>query len=177
MYNPLVRKIILCLVLLSQVAFAQGTRPNVDAQRTAMKKLAFLVGTWEGGATTTHGEQEIKVKQTEQVTFKLDGLVLLIEGTGRDPATGEAKFRALATVAYDDLAGVYHFRAYNEGNYVDSEMKVVDSGFEWGFKAGPSQITFIMKLDDKGAWVERGFATVATGQRVPFFEMNVHKQK
>ena len=54
----------------------------------------------------------IKVKQTEQVTYKLDGLVLLIEGTGRNPDSGDVMFRALATVSYDEAAGVYHFRAY-----------------------------------------------------------------
>jgi hypothetical protein len=51
-------------------------------------------------------------------------LVLLIEGTGRNPDSGEVMFRALATVAYDDVAGVYHFRAYNEGSYLDTGLKV-----------------------------------------------------
>ncbi len=41
-------------------------------------------------------------------------------------------FRALATVSYDDAAGVYHFRAYNEGSYLDTELKVAVNGFEWG---------------------------------------------
>ena len=41
-----------------------------------MKKLAFLVGTWTGDATTVRPNQKIKVKQTEEVSYKLDGLVL-----------------------------------------------------------------------------------------------------
>src|SRR3954454_10270649 len=134
------RATVLCWLVISIALFAQPQRPNVTTQREAMKKLAFLVGTWTGDATTMRPGQSIKVKQTEQVTYKLDGLVLLIEGTGRNPDTSEVMFRALATVAYDDVAGVYHFRAYNDGSYLDTELKVTDNGFQWGYKAGPTQI-------------------------------------
>ena len=142
-----------------------------------MKKLAFLAGTWTGEATTLRPKQAIKVKQTEQVSYKLDGLVLLIEGTGRNPESGEVMFRALATVSYDDAAGVYHFRAYNDGNYLDTELKVPDRGFEWGYKAGPAQIAFVMKLNDTGDWVETGDVTVGNTPAQRFFDMTVRKQK
>ena len=146
------------------------------AQREAMKKVEFLVGTWTGDAITRRGPQTIKVRQTEQVSYKLDGLVLLIEGTGRNPETGDVQFRALATIAYDDAAGVYHFRAYNDGSYLDTELKVPDKGFEWGYKAGPVQIQFVMKLNDKGEWVETGDATAGGSPAQRFFDMTVRKQ-
>jgi hypothetical protein len=142
-----------------------------------MKNLAFLVGTWTGDATTARGDQKIKVKQTEEVSYKLDGLVLLIEGTGRNPENGEVMFRALATVSYDDVAGVYHFRAYNDGSYLDAELKVPNRGFEWGYKAGPAQIAFVMKLNDTGDWVETGDVTVGNTPAQRFFDMTVRKQK
>ena len=142
-----------------------------------MKKLAFLAGIWTGEATTMRPNQTIKVKQTEEVSYKLDGLVLLIEGTGRNPDSNEVMFRALATVSFDDAAGVYHFRAYNEGSYLDAELKVPESGFEWGYKAGPAQIAFVMRLNAKGEWVETGDATVGTGPAQKFFNMTVRKQK
>ena len=142
-----------------------------------MKKLAFLVGTWTGDATTMRPDQTIKVKQTEEVSYKLDGLVLLIEGTGRNPDSGDVMFRALATVAYDDIAGVYHFRAYNEGGYLDAELKVPENGFEWGYKTGPAQIGFVMKLNAKGDWVETGDVTVGGSGAQRFFDMTVRKQK
>ena len=144
------RATLLCWLVLSSGSFAQPQRPDATAQREAMKKLAFLQGTWSGDATTMRPNQTIKVKQTEQVSYKLDGLVLLIEGTGRNPDSGEVMFRALATVSYDDIAGVYHFRAYNDGNYLDAELKVPENGFEWGYKAGPAQIAFVMKINEKG---------------------------
>ena len=125
-----------------------------------MKKLAFLVGTWTGDATTVRPNQKIKVKQTEEVSYKLGGLVLLIEGTGRNPESGEIMFRALATVSY-----------------LDAELKVPDKGFEWGYKAGPAQIAFAMKLNDTGDWVETGDVTVGNTPAQRFFDMTVRKQK
>src|SRR5690348_14000044 len=164
------RKILLCCLALSSFAAAQGQRPNVAAQREAMKKLAFLVGTWTGEATTASAGQAIKVNQTEQVSYKLDGLVLLVEGTGRNPDSGEVMFRALATVSYDSVGNVYHFRAYNDGSYIDTELKVADAGFEWGYNAGSAQIAFVMKLNDKGDWVETGAATVGNSPAQRFFD-------
>jgi hypothetical protein len=37
-------------------------------------------------------------------SFKLGGLVLLIEGTGRNPDTAVGMFNALATISYDETA-------------------------------------------------------------------------
>ena len=78
--------------------------PNIEAQREAMKKLSFLAGHWSGPATIAPGPGEpLHLTQTENVEYKLDGLVLLIEGrsTGAD---GKAQFEALATIAYDDAS-------------------------------------------------------------------------
>jgi hypothetical protein len=171
------RAALMCCLVISSAAFAQPQRPNVAAQREAMKKLAFLVGTWTGDATTMRPDQTIKVKQTEQVSYKLDELLLLIEGTGRNPDSGKVMFRALATVSYDDVAKAYHFRAHNDGSYLDAELKVPENGFEWGYKSGPAQIAFVMKLNDKGDWVETGTSTMGNGPAERFFDMTVRKQK
>jgi hypothetical protein len=168
---------LLCWFAIPFIAFGQPQRPNVKVQADAMKKLAFLVGTWSGDATTARANEKIKVRQTEEVSYKLDGLVLLIEGTGRNPESGEVMFRALATVSYDDATGAYHFRAYNDGSYLDAELKVPDRGFEWGYKTGPAQIAFAMKLNDRGDWVETGDVTVGNTPAQRFFDMTVRKQK
>ena len=74
-------RIIICSIFFAALCSAQQ-EPNLPAQREAMKKLAFLVGKWSGDATSKRGRNEaVKVKQTEEVQFKLGGLVLLIEGT------------------------------------------------------------------------------------------------
>jgi len=149
-------RIVVCTIFFGALCCGQP-QPNIQAQGEAMGKLKFLVGKWSGDATARRGPSDtVRVKQSEEVQFKLGGLLLLIEGTGRNPDTGDAMFNALATVAYDEAAQVYHFRAYNHGRYVDTELKVPENGFEWGYKSGPVDVRFVMRLNDKGDWVETG---------------------
>ena len=91
---------------------AQQTGPDsVAIQREAMHKLAFLAGHWSGPVTVTMGPGgPLHLTQTEEVHFKLDGLVLLIEGKSTD-AAGNIEFAALATVAYDEDAKGFRIRA------------------------------------------------------------------
>ena len=84
-------------------AAAQQQQPNASVQREAMKKLAFLEGTWTGEAITQRSNQVIKVRQTEQVAYKLDGLVLLIEGTGRNRPIAGYAWACAATSSWASL--------------------------------------------------------------------------
>ena len=55
----------------------QPASSSVDAQREAMRKLSFLVGHWSGPVTIVRGPGEpLRLTQTENVDYKLDGLVL-----------------------------------------------------------------------------------------------------
>jgi hypothetical protein len=46
--------------------------PDLEAQRTAMRKLEFLVGTWKGEARITRGAGETtELVQTEEAGYKL----------------------------------------------------------------------------------------------------------
>ncbi len=167
---------VVCSILFASLCSGQQA-PNLPDQREAMKKLAFLAGKWSGDATTRRGPSEtVKVTQTEEVQFKLGGLVLLIEGTGRNPETADIRFNALATIAYDEMAKVYHFRAYNDGRYLDTELKVAENGFEWGYKAGPADIRFVMRLNDRSEWVETGDVKVGDNPPRRTFEMTLRKQ-
>ena len=140
-------------ILLAGVCTGQQ-QPNLAAQREAMKKLDFLAGKWQGDALITRGPGEpMKLIQTEEVQFKMDGLVMLVEGTGRN-AGGEVQFRALALISYDDAASVYHFRAYNDGRYLDTELGVTPKGFSWGYTAGPVKVSNTMRVNDRGEWAE-----------------------
>ncbi|MGH9566914.1 MAG: DUF1579 domain-containing protein [Candidatus Angelobacter sp.] len=124
-------------------------------QRQAMQKLSFLAGHWSGPITITRGPgQLLHFTQTENVQYKLDGLVLLIEGTSTD-ADGKVQFQALATIAYDDASHAYRFRAYHDGHYLDTELTVSADGFSWGFVAGQAHIVNTMHLTNKGEWQEQ----------------------
>lgn len=143
------------LTLAAVTLTAQQPPPSTAAaQREAMRKLAFLVGRWSGPVTIVRGPGEpLHRTQTEDVQFKLDGLVLLIEGASRG-SEGAAQFAALATVSFDDSTQTYRFRAYNNGHYIDTELKLLDNGFSWGFDAGPAHISNTMRLTAKGEWSE-----------------------
>jgi hypothetical protein len=157
---------LLFALLISTATIAQAQQqPYVAAQREAMKKLDFLVGKWSGDASVIRGPGEpLKITQTEDVQYKLDGLILLIEGTGH-ASDGRIVFRAFATVSYDDATSTYHFRAYNDGRYLDTDLTVVPNGFTWGFNSGPAKITNTMHLTDKSEWAET--TEVAMGSAPP----------
>src|SRR5436309_16001609 len=93
----------LILLLAALPLAAQAPQPpNLAIQREAMKKLSFLAGKWSGGGTVIRGSGDaMKLAQSEDVQYRLDGLVMIVEGSGRNPA-GEVVFRALATISYDD---------------------------------------------------------------------------
>jgi hypothetical protein len=168
-----------CVVLLgglAAVCFGQR-RPDVAAQREAMKKLAFLAGKWSGEALVMRGLGEpMKLQQTENVQYKLDGLVMLVEGASRN-ASGQTVFQALATISYDDAANTYHFRAYNDGRYLDTDLTVTPGGFAWGYSSGPVKVSNTMRLSDTGEWVETAETTFGSSPPRKSLEMTLKREQ
>jgi hypothetical protein len=156
---------------------AQQPSPNsIDVQREAMSKLSFLAGHWSGPVTVVFGPGEpVHLTQTEDVAYKLDGLVLLIEGKGSG-TDGKVQFNALATIAYDDASHTYHFRAYNGGHYVDTDLSAPANGFSWSYAAGPAHIVNTMHLTDKGEWSEVTEVTVGNNPPHRSVEMLLQHQ-
>jgi hypothetical protein len=165
------------LLSLTQVAAAQGPgQAGMDVQREAMRKLSFLAGTWTGPVTVVRGPGEpVHLTQTEQVEYKLDGLVLLIEGVSTD-SDGKSSFSALATVSFDETTHAYRIRAYSGGHYIDTELTVLRDGFSWGFKAGPADIVNTMHLTAKGEWSEATQATMGTNPPMHAVDMLLVRQ-
>ncbi|MGC2658592.1 MAG: hypothetical protein WA324_11600 [Bryobacteraceae bacterium] len=149
---------------------------STDLQREAMHKLSFLVGHWSGPVSISQGPGEpLHLTQSEDVQYKLNGLVLLIEGKSTN-ADGKISFSALATIAYDDASHAYRFRAYNDGHYVDTELTATSDGFSWGFTAGPARIANTMHLTGTGEWSEVTGVTVGGNPPHRSVEMLLHHQ-
>ncbi len=165
------------VILLSPSLAAQQPAANsIDVQREAMRKLSFLTGHWSGPITVVLGPGEpLHLTQTENVEYKLDGLVMLVEGkaTGAD---GKVQFNALATIAYDDASHTYRFRAYNGGHYLDTELSVPANGFSWSYAAGPAHIVNTMHLTEKGEWSEVTDVTVGSNPPHRSVEMLLQHQ-
>ena len=150
-------RLLLPFAMSGVLLLAQGppARPGAAAQKTAMKKLAFLEGKWSGKASVRMGPGEpLDLIQTEDIEFRLDGTILLIEGKGRDPKTGEVRFNAVGIVSYDAAKNAYEFRAYSEGRKLDSVFETDGAGFAWGMDQGPLKVRHTMKLTEKGEWSE-----------------------
>ena len=154
----------------------QPSSKSAETQRAAMQKLAFLAGHWAGPVNVVRGPGEpLHLSQSENVQFKLDGLVLLVEGTSTG-ADGKLQFQALATVAFDDAAGLYRFRAYNDGHYIDTELTVLADGFSWGYESGPAHIVNTMHLTAKGEWQELTEVKVGAGPARPSVDMLLRRE-
>jgi uncharacterized protein DUF1579 len=164
--------LICCILSLYQ----QPRTPNLDVQRAAMKKLEFLIGKWAGEARMLRGPEEtVVMTQTEEAQYKLDGLLLLIEGVGK--ADGRPVLQALGIVSYDDESGTYHMRAFNDGRFLETEVKLIDKGFTWGFALGQYRTSSTMRIDEKGDWTEVHEITIGAQPPKKYMELSVSRQK
>jgi hypothetical protein len=141
-----------------------------------MKKLDFLVGKWSGEARMLRPQGEPLVMiQTEEAQYRLDGLILSIEGVGRNRADGKLALQAFGIVSYDDETGTYRMRAFNDGRFLETEVKLIDKGFTWGFALGPYRTSSVMRIDDKGDWTEQHQITIGTEAPKKYMELRVTK--
>lgn len=178
--NRLIALAAACLFAIPAIAQPPQPGPNADCQ-SAIKKLGYLVGEWEGDAEMNLGPGRTeKVRQHEKVELRLQGTILVIEGTGRGKlpnGTEGIVFNALATVTFDPKDKKYGLRAHRmEGMKVDCDLNITDNGFIWGFKepARGTRIRYTMTHLD-GVWKEIGEYSLDEKTYTKFFEMNLKK--
>jgi hypothetical protein len=142
--------------------------PDLDAQRTRMNKLDFLIGEWSGEASVARGPGlTVELIQTEVAQFKLDGLVIMIEGVGRTKSDGKVVLQALGLISFEDAVGSYRMRAYNDGRWLETEVKLLDDGksLSWGFSLGEISTKSVLRINGAGEWTE--LAEITIGARQP----------
>jgi hypothetical protein len=150
--------------------------PNLDVQRAALKKLDFLVGKWAGEANQLRGPGEVvALQQTEEAYYKLDGLVLVIEGIGRASADGKLLLQALGIISFDDEKAVYTMRAFNDGRFLETEVKLLDRGMTWGFSLGQYRTSAMLQIDDHGDWTEQHEITIGADAPRKFMDLRVSR--
>ena len=161
-------------------AMAQLPRtPDLDAQRAAMKKLGFLAGKWVGEARLLRGPGEpLVLVQTEEAQFKLDGLILEIEGIGRTKSDSKPILQALGIISFDDETGAYHMRAFNDGRFLETDVKLHEDGkgLTWGFALGPVRTSSVLRINEKGEWTELAEITIDT-EPARKLELTVRRQE
>lgn len=154
--------------------------PDLEAQRAAMKKLRFLIGKWTGQARILRGPGEpVELIQTEEAQYKLDGLILLIEGIGRATTSGQLTLQALGIISYDDETKTYRMRAFNDGRFLETEVKLVgkNKAITWSFSLGEIRTSSILRINDKGEWTELAEITIGSQPPRKLMELTVRRQK
>lgn len=152
--------------------------PDVEAQRAAMKRLEFLVGEWSGDASVLRGPgQFVELLQTESAQFKLDGLVLMIEGVGRTKADGKLALQALGLISFDDETRTYKMRAFNDGRWLETEDRFADgaNSISWGFTLGEFKTTTVLRINENGEWTEHGELVIGDRPPQKLMELKVRR--
>jgi len=153
--------------------------PDLEAQREAMKKLGFLVGKWIGEARLLRGPDEsVELLQTEEAQYKLDGLILVIEGVGRTKLSGQPLLQAYGIVSFDDEGGTYRLRAFNDGRFLETHTKLLEEGkgLRWGFALGEITTNSVLRINERGEWTE--LAEISIGSQPPkkLLQLTVHPE-
>ncbi|MGI8821618.1 MAG: DUF1579 family protein [Chthoniobacterales bacterium] len=139
-----------------------------------------MVGRWEGTGWIQMGSEGRKeFTQTETIQYKLDGLVLVIEGQGKSKEDGSTVHSALAFVSYDERAKTFRWHAFTaEGRQTDTEAKIGTDTLEWGLEIPQrGRMRYTIKLNEKGEWFEVGEMTQDGQTWHKFFEMMLQRQK
>ena len=171
--------LVVAVVSLGLACMAQVPRtPDVEAQRAAMKKLSFLVGKWSGEASVLRAPgQFVDLSQTEEAQFQLDGLVLMIEGVGRTKSDNKLALQALGLISFDDESKTYRTRAFNDGRWLETEVKLANEGsaITWGFTFGEMKTNSVMRLNEKGEWTENAELTLGTRPPQHLMDLTVRR--
>jgi len=175
----MLRSLLLCTVLLLPCMAQLPRAPDMESQRAAMKKLDFLIGNWSGEALILRRPGDpLELVQTEEAQYKLDGLILIIEGIGRTKSDGKAALQAFGIVSYDDAVGAYRMRAYNDGRYLETELKLTENGkgIAWGFSLGEVKTSSVLRINEKGEWTELHEIAISSQPARKFMELTVRRK-
>jgi hypothetical protein len=152
--------------------------PDLEAQRTAMKKLSFLVGTWSGEAHVLRGPgPTVQLVQSEDARYKLDGLILVIEGVGKT-SEGATVLQAFGVISYEDDLGLYRMRAFNDGRFLETDVTLLEEGegMSWGFALGEIRTKSVLRINGNGEWTEMHEINVASQPTKKLMEVVVRRQ-
>lgn len=175
MIRPIVAGLALVLALGATPAMAQETdHAAIAQQKEAMKRLAWMFGTWRGPGKGGTREGPYTVTQTERIGPILDGTVVVMEGKGFRP-DGSVGFNAFAVVSYDPVRKVYSMRSHALGHSGDFALTPTDNGYVWEIPAGPNAVIRYTATLADGTWTEVGDYVAAGGQPRRVFEMNLKR--
>ena len=170
------KTIIFSLIIMGFHLDLIAQRPDFSPQcKEAMQQLAALAGDWKGTATMQTQNGPMTLDQSEHIEWKLDGLLLAIEGIGRQKDA--IQFHAFAVINFDPFTKQFKFKSFvKEGYATDAYFKVQqENQFEWGFdisSGGKSKHTIVLDREKK-TWYESGEYSRDGTTWMKFIELNL----
>jgi hypothetical protein len=166
------------LALTAGAAFGQAD--PLAAQRSAMEKLAWMPGAWEGQSVTRTPEGEKRSVSSEAIRSAAGGLAIMIqgrhwrqlEGGGR----GDVVLDTAGMLTFDAASGKYKFATQlqdGKAGTFDAELK--GDVFSWGFPVRGGAIRYDITRENS-QWNERGFFCREGAPCVPFFQMTLDRK-
>ncbi len=146
----------------------------------------FWLVQWDFADTVCTGEAHVQrgaggltaLAQTEEVEYKLDGFVLVIEGTGQAQTDQRPSLEALGVISYDDATGAYRIRAWNDGRFLESEVQLLEDGksLRWGFGVGEIRSSSLLQIDKDGQWTEKAELTIGSQPPRKLMDLTVRRK-
>jgi hypothetical protein len=141
-----------------------------------MKKLDWMVGEWNGAATTQTGAEKHMSHVTERIQWKLGGKALLVEGLGKD-GSGAVVHEALAVISYNEAAKKYEFDAWTARYpHTDTWFEVGATTAQWGFDTPQGKVRYSISRTPSGQWIEIGEYSADGTKWMKFFDMTLTKK-
>lgn len=101
----------------------------------------------------------------------------VIEGVGRTKADGKLSLQALGLISFDDETGTYRMRAFNDGRWLETEVKLADgvNSISWGFALGEFKTTTVLRINENGEWTEHGELVIGGRPPQKMMELKVRR--
>jgi hypothetical protein len=171
-------------IIISLTLLLSGTVTAQDFStvcREQMNQLSYFAGRWKGEAKVTQqGGVVINVAQEETIEYKLDSLLLEVEGVGRKPTEpSNISFHALGYISYNAVKKSYEMKSFlKDGRQTDAYFTMVEKNrYDWGFDVPGGKIVYHIIIDPATRqWKETGEFSRDGTQWYPFYEMTLTKQ-
>jgi len=154
-------------------AFSQDVQ---STKQEKMEQLKHWEGTWfgTGWASSPDGTRN-EFDQTESIVSKLNGTVLLIEGTGRNKGTDNIAFNALAIFTFNPEKDRYNIQSYLASGESSSAEGYIDGNiFIWSFDVSGGTVRYTLTANET-SWDEFGEFSRDGNQWYKFMEMSLTK--
>ena len=74
-------------------------------------------------------------------------------------------------------AGTYRMRAFNDGRWLETEVKLIDGGdaITWGFTLGEMKTNSVLRINQQGEWMELAELTIGSRPTQKLMDLTVRR--